>query len=213
MSLSPTSFALLGLLSVRSWTTYELANQTTRSLQYFFPRAERHLYAEVKRLADAGLAKSETAFTGKRRTTTYAITPAGRKALRAWLRTTPAPPTLEAEVLARAFFADSGRQQDLLASLEVARQQAVETQRELATMAQSALDGTAPFPERASVGALAMRFVADFHRLIEHWAEWATAEVETWERPDGRDWNGAVAVNQDVADHVVRRPGVPLPHR
>ena len=146
MSLSPTSFALLGLLSVRSWTTYELANQTTRSLQYFFPRAERHLYAEVKRLADAGLAKSETAFTGKRRTTTYAITPAGRKALRAWLRTTPAPPTLEAEVLARAFFADSGRQQDLLASLEVAREQAVETQRELATMAQSALDGTALSP-------------------------------------------------------------------
>src|SRR6476469_2413000 len=106
MELSPTSFALLGLLSVRPWTTYELANQTTRSLQYFFPRAERHLYAEAKRLADQGLAQGETSFTGKRRTTTYAITPAGRKARRDLLRTAPAPPRLEAEVLARAFFAD-----------------------------------------------------------------------------------------------------------
>ncbi|HEX2383345.1 MAG TPA: PadR family transcriptional regulator [Acidimicrobiales bacterium] len=199
MTLSPTSFALLGLLSVRSWTTYELANQTTRSLQYFFPRAERHLYAEIKRLADAGLAKSETTFTGKRRTTSYAITPAGRKALRVWLRTPPAPPALEAEVLARAFFADSGRQQDLLASLDVAREQAVATQRDLAAMAQSTLDGEAPFPERSSLGALSLRFVTDFHRLIERWAIWAAAEVATWEHTDGRDWDGVSAVVEDVA--------------
>jgi PadR family transcriptional regulator, regulatory protein AphA len=209
MNLSTTSYALLGLLSVRSWTTYELANQTKRSLRFFFPRAERHLYAEVKRLADAGLATSETAFTGKRRTTTYAITPAGRKALREWLRTEPAPPMLEAEVLVRSFFAHSGRQRDLLAALEVARDQAVAAQRELAEMAQANLDGVAPFPERASVGALGMRFVTDFHRLMEHWAEWAAGEVATWEHPDGRDWDGARAVMADVARAPAsRRPGV-----
>jgi DNA-binding PadR family transcriptional regulator len=199
MTLSTTSCALLGLLSVRPWTTYELANQTKRSLRFFFPRAERHLYAEVKRLADAGLARSETTFTGKRRTTTYAITPAGRKALRDWLRTEPAPPVLEAEILVRSFFADSGRREDLLAALEVAREQAIAAQRELATMAQSSLDGEAPFPERASVGALGMRFVTDFHRLMESWAEWAAGEVATWEYPDGRDWDGAGAVMADVA--------------
>ena len=199
MTLTPTSFALLGLLSVKPWTTYELAAQTKRSLQHFFPRAERHLYAEVKRLADAGLAKTDTTFTGKRRTTTYAITPAGRRALREWLRTPPAPPVLEAEVLVRTFFADSGRQQDLLASLEVAREQAVAAQAELATMARSSLDGQAPFPARAAVGALGLRFVADFQRLLETWAEWAAAEVATWEHPDGRDWDGVRAVQEHVA--------------
>jgi PadR family transcriptional regulator AphA len=134
MELTPTSFALLGLLSVRPWTTYELANQTTRSLRFFFPRAERHLYAEARRLADAGLARSEEAFTGRRRSTTYAITPAGRKALQRWLRTEPAPPVLEAEVLVRTFFADSGRKEDVLASLESARQHAITAQRDLAAM-------------------------------------------------------------------------------
>src|SRR6478672_3069056 len=130
----------------------------TRSLRWFFPRAERHLYAEVKRLADAGLATAEVGFTGKRRSTTYAITPAGREALREWLRTAPAPPVLEAEVVVRAFFAESGRRDDLVAALGTARRQAVEAQQELAAMAQARLDGVAPFPERTAMGALSMRF-------------------------------------------------------
>ncbi len=205
MELSSTSYALLGLLAVRAWTTYELANQTKRSLRFFFPRAERHLYAEAKRLADAGLARSEEAFTGRRRSTTYAITPAGRRALQKWLRTEPAPPVLEAEVLLRTFFADSGRREDLLAALETARQQAIAAQGELAAMARQSLDGEAPFPERASVGALGLRFVTDFHRLVEQWAGWASDEVATWTHADGRGWDGARAVNADVAEHGDRR--------
>ena len=45
-----TSYAVLGLLSVRSWTTYELAKQVQRSLNWFWPRAERKLYDEPKQL-------------------------------------------------------------------------------------------------------------------------------------------------------------------
>jgi PadR family transcriptional regulator, regulatory protein AphA len=211
MELTPTSYALLGLLAVRPWSTYELAHQTKRSLQYFFPRAERHLYAEAKRLADAGFASGEVTFTGKRRTTTYAITPAGRKALRAWLRTPPAPPVLETEVLVRAFFAENGRTQDLVASLETAREQAVATQQELATMAQAWFEGNAPFPERVAVGALAMRFVADFHHLMEDWATWAAAQVRTWEQPDGSDWAGAYSVFDAVRERRSTVPNVSRP--
>ena len=61
-----TSYAVLGLLSVRSWTTYELAKQVQRSLNWFWPRAERKLYDEPKRLAAAGLAKSAKEMTGAR---------------------------------------------------------------------------------------------------------------------------------------------------
>jgi PadR family transcriptional regulator AphA len=198
--LSPTSYALLGLLSLRRWTTYELTQQAQRSLRFLYPRAERHLYAEAKRLADGGLARAESTYTGKRRSTIYAITPRGRKALQAWLRTQPAPPVLEAEVLLRSFFAEFGDRQDLLAALETARTQAIETQRELAVMAQSRLHGAAPFPERTGVVVLAMRFVADFHRLLADWAQWAADEVATWEHPDGRDWEHARDVMADIAN-------------
>jgi DNA-binding PadR family transcriptional regulator len=199
MELTPTSFALLGLLSVRPWSTYELAHQTKRSLRFFFPRAERHLYAEAKRLADAGLARSDVSYTGKRASTTYAITPAGRKALRDWLRTQPAPPILEAEVLVRAFFADRGRPQDLQAALATAREEARAALTELAAMAQASLDGESPFPERTAVQALSIRFVTDFHRLLDRWATWAQSEVATWTQADGRDWKGATPVLVDVA--------------
>src|SRR5688572_5469801 len=49
-----TSYAILGLLSVRRWTTYELAKQVQRSLNWFWPRAERKLYDEPKRLVADG---------------------------------------------------------------------------------------------------------------------------------------------------------------
>ena len=76
-----TSYAVLGLLSVRSWTTYELAKQVQRSLNWFWPRAERKLYDEPKQLAEHGYAVATERFTGKRRSREYAITDEGRAAL------------------------------------------------------------------------------------------------------------------------------------
>jgi DNA-binding PadR family transcriptional regulator len=203
MESSPTSFALLGLLAVRSWTTYELAHQARRSLRFFFPRAERQMYTEAKRLADTGLARADVTLTGRRRTTAYTITPAGRRALREWLASQPVAPSLEAEVLVRTFFADSGSRDDLLRALETTRDQARAAQAELAEMAQAGLDGVAPFPDRAAVGALSMRFVADFQSLIEQWANWALTEVQTWEDSTGRNWRGS----RDVFGDVVRKAG------
>src|SRR5262245_27477774 len=107
-SLTTTSHALLGLLNVKTWTTYELAKQVQRSLGWFWPRAERKLYDEPKRLVAAGLATASEEHTGNRPRTVYAITDDGRKALRAWLDEAPAPPALEFEALVKVFFADGG---------------------------------------------------------------------------------------------------------
>lgn len=57
--LTTTSFAILGLLAIQPWSTYELAQLMRRSLQFVWPRAESNLYAEPKRLVDAGLATAE----------------------------------------------------------------------------------------------------------------------------------------------------------
>ena len=56
--LSPTSHALLGLLAIQPWSTYELAKQVERSLGWFWPRAERKVYDEAKRLVRNGHARS-----------------------------------------------------------------------------------------------------------------------------------------------------------
>src|SRR4029079_2288372 len=101
-----TAFALLGLLSVRPWTTYELAQQVRRSLSWFWPRAERKLYDDPKRLAADGLATASEEYTGRRKRTVYAISARGRRELKAWLGTSSSEPSWENEALVKVFFAD-----------------------------------------------------------------------------------------------------------
>src|SRR3954469_12912833 len=83
--LTTTSYAILGLLAVRPWTTYELAQQMGRALGQFWPRAESKLYEEPKKLVAHGLARATKETVGKRARTVYSITPKGRKALAAWV--------------------------------------------------------------------------------------------------------------------------------
>jgi len=57
--LTTTSYAILGLLAIQPWSTYELAQLMKRSMHFFWPRAESNLYAEPKRLVEAELATAE----------------------------------------------------------------------------------------------------------------------------------------------------------
>lgn len=106
--LTTTSYAILGLLALRDHTTYELTKQMQRTVGYIWPRAERKLYDEPKRLVAAGYAEAVQDLVGRRRRTTYSITPAGREALARWLGTEPAPPAMEFEGMLRVLFADQG---------------------------------------------------------------------------------------------------------
>jgi hypothetical protein len=54
--LTTTSFAILGLLAIKPWTTYELAVQMERTLYRTWPRARSRLYEEPRKLVAHGLA-------------------------------------------------------------------------------------------------------------------------------------------------------------
>ena len=93
--LTTTSYAILGLLAIKSWTTYELAVQMERSVKNIWPRAASRIYEEPKRLVKQGLAKDVLDHVGKRPRTTYSITAKGRRALSAWLAETGGGPSIE----------------------------------------------------------------------------------------------------------------------
>ena len=84
-----STYALLGLLSLRPWSAYELAQQATRSLRYAHPRTESHLYEEAKRLLRLGWATTEVEHHGRRSRTIYEITDDGGRALQDWFATPP----------------------------------------------------------------------------------------------------------------------------
>ena len=50
--LTPSSYAVLALLHLKPWTGYELTRQAQRSLRYAWPKSERLLYSEPKKLVD-----------------------------------------------------------------------------------------------------------------------------------------------------------------
>jgi PadR family transcriptional regulator, regulatory protein AphA len=105
-SASPTTYGLLGLLAVRSWTGYELTKQIRRSLRFVWSASDGHLYREQRRLVEYGWASVEEEPAGRRTRKRYTITATGRTALAAWLETEPEEPHFQIEGVLRIFFGD-----------------------------------------------------------------------------------------------------------
>jgi len=179
-TLTTTSYAILGLLAVKSWTTYELAQQMRRALGQFWPRAESKLYEEPKKLVGHGLARATKETTGKRPRTVYSITAKGRRAMAQWVPEPGAGPTLEFEALVKLFYAEHGTKADILATLNRVRTWTDEQHRNSAGIARSYLDGEGPFPERLPWITLCGQFLEEFDIAVERWTEWAASVVETW---------------------------------
>jgi DNA-binding PadR family transcriptional regulator len=178
--LTTTSYAILGLLAVQPWSTYELAKQMRRNLHYLWPRAESNVYAEPKRLAAAGLAKARSEPTGLRRRTVYSITPKGQRLLSRWLAEPAAPARLESESLVKVAFAPSGSKLDLVNTLRRFRAEVEDKQRELRAIFEEYLRGDDPFPERVHVNVVSYRLLWEYTRTEARWADWALGEVERW---------------------------------
>ena len=180
--LTTTSFAVLSLLSLRSWTTYELAQQMKRSLHWFWPRAESKLYDEPKKLVAHGLAQVETQYTGRRASTIYTITAAGRLALAEWIRRPGrAVPVLEFEAIIRVLSAQCVDVDDLRRILSAVRDEAEDMvgfgERQGAEIATSG----GPFPDRTHIIALVHGFMDLYVDALRRWSVWALDTVESWD--------------------------------
>ena len=179
-ALTTTSYAVLGLLSIKPWSSYELTQQMDRSLGRFWPRATSKLYDEPKKLVAHGLAHSATEQRGRRNRTVYTITPQGRRALARWLEEPGDGPVLEFEQLLKVFFAENGTKADVLASLAAAEAWARARTAESLAVARQYTEGAGPFPERQAIHQLTGRFLTAFPVLVGQWARWARGIVETW---------------------------------
>lgn len=216
--LTPTSYALLGLLAVRPWTTYELAKQMDRVLNRFWPRARSKVLEEPKKLVAVGLATASGESVGRRRRTVYSITTDGRDLLAAWVREPGAGPVLEFEQLVKVFFSENGSREDLLRTLRDVRAATYERTLHNIEVSRSVLDRRTPFPHRDAVNQLVGTFLMDFDDMVDRWAEWAAGVVEQWPEDPGAaepDLEAVEAVLRRALDRTARwRAGVtPAPPR
>jgi DNA-binding PadR family transcriptional regulator len=196
-AMTTTSYAILGLLAVKPWTTHELVQQVDRSLRRIWPRAQSKLYEEPKKLVAHGYARASDDSVGRRRRTRYTITAEGRRALAAWLQEPGSGPSLEFEQLLRISFADSGSKADIVTNLDAARAWVLEQNEENLATARAYLEGRSAFPERATLNQLAGRFLTDFYVMVAQWTDWASQQVDHWP-DDVRDAPFDVAAAQEV---------------
>lgn len=179
-SLTTTSYAVLGLLAIKPWTSYELTQQMERSLGRIWPRTVSKLYEEPKKLVEHGLARSTTEPNGQRTRTIYTITAKGRRALAAWLQEPGDGPVIEFEQLVKVFFAENGTKTDTLKTLNAAQDWAQARCAESLAVGEAYLSGEGLFPERLPELQLASRFITDFYLLVLNWARWAVTIVDSW---------------------------------
>jgi len=203
--LTTSSHAILGLLAIQPWTAYELTQQATRSLRFAWPKSERLLYAEPKKLVEHGLATAREESVGRRSRTVYTITNEGRQALSAWMTTAPQPPVLEAEALLRLLFAENGTIDDLIAALDSMAEEAAELYAQVATINTGYLVGEHPFPQRTHLSVLFATFQLELFELIVRWVEFAKTEIATWPTTGGL---GMTDRTHDILNGIKERRSV-----
>lgn len=201
--LTTTSYAVLGLLAVQPWSTYELTRQMDRSLGRIWPRATSKLYEEPKKLEAHGLARAAKDPVGRRPRTVYSITPKGRRALAGWLKDPGQGPVLEFEQLLKVFYSDSGTRDDLLATLTATADWARAQSAESRDIGEQYVERSGPFPQRLPQLMLASRFLTDFYALVGEWANWASGVVEDWPSDPAR-----APVDMTEIAETVRRAAV-----
>jgi DNA-binding PadR family transcriptional regulator len=185
VTLTTTSYGMLGYLAVRPWTAYELAKQMGRTFHHFWPRAESGLYREIKRLVDAGLATASDERVGRRTRTRYDITPAGRAALEAWLARPNSNGFLESEGLVRVLFATYGTKAALLELLDVIEGDATGIRDQMLGLVRDYLVTGGQFPRRSHINVLIAKFLIEFSTMVGQWAAWSRSFVDTW--PDTQE--------------------------
>jgi DNA-binding PadR family transcriptional regulator len=198
------------LLAAGPFSAYELTKHMRRSaLAELWPRTETSLYKEPKILESHGLATATSRANGARSRTVYAITPAGRRALRAWLRTPGEGLVFECEAAVKAFFGDAGDLDDLKSQLRTLAGAITEADPPPAMTLRQLRDGDVRFPERLHYAAMSADLIARLRLTVTAWAadwadrtdEWSTVHLDDTSRRQ------AISVLDDLISEVQRAAG------
>jgi PadR family transcriptional regulator, regulatory protein AphA len=173
--LTPTEYAVLGLLTRGEKSGYDLQKSAEQSVGYFWTPAKSRIYAVLPRLVDAGLVRRrEVAQTGRPNKQLYRLTKAGEDALRRWIAEEPLEPeTSRNTLLVKLFFGDLADPEAALGHIRQRRAEAEQLKAELEAMDAEGRDDLYPWLTRL--------YGLEYAKAIIRWAkaaERALAEAE-----------------------------------
>jgi PadR family transcriptional regulator, regulatory protein AphA len=121
MELSATGKVILGMLSARPRSGYEIKQLVDSSARFFWAASYGQIYPELKKLEKQGLITGDDSSQGGRQRTTFTLTADGKRAARRWITSPQEVLESRDEGLLKLFFAGSI---DEARTPEIARQRA-----------------------------------------------------------------------------------------
>jgi PadR family transcriptional regulator AphA len=165
--------ALLGLLSERPASGYDLLKLFETSLSNVWPATQSQIYTELTKLAGTGLIT--VAAEGPRGRKEYALTDEGLAELRHWLTETEPQRTTRSDILLRVFFLGVLTPEQARGYLAELIELSDQGNEELRRLVESVDwdDGNL-----SVYGRIALEYGLRFNAMRREWAEWAAGQIK-----------------------------------
>ncbi len=175
-----TRYALLGILSQRECTGYEMRKYIESSIGFFWQESFGQIYPTLKELEKQGKIVSVTTKARGTKPTPYRITAAGRKELREWLSSETEPEVMRNELLLKVFFGKEAASEFLVAELERHRQKSIELQRAFQQIQKQLSEVKNPPPHQVYA-----QLTLDYgRRAVKAEQEWLTDAITALRKAD-----------------------------
>lgn len=165
--------ALLGLLTDRTASGYDLMKLFDTSLANVWPATQSQVYGELTKMADSGLVA--VVGQGPRGRKDYALTDDGVAELRRWLAEEPPEPQRRSDMLLRVFFLGQVGPEQSIEFFVQRADQAAAYHAELRRILDS-IDWAEVGPLTKN-GRIALEYGLRLTEMTEGWARWAAKEV------------------------------------
>ncbi|MFF1448640.1 PadR family transcriptional regulator [Streptomyces sp. NPDC058274] len=164
--------ALLGLLSERPASGYDLLKLFETSLATAWPATQSQIYTELTKLAGTGLIK--VAAEGPRGRKEYALTDEGLAELRHWLTETTPQRNTRSDILLRVFFLGvltPEQARGYLTELIELSDEGYQSLRRLEESVDWDDNGLSVY------GRISLEYGLRFNAMRREWAEWAAGQI------------------------------------
>jgi PadR family transcriptional regulator AphA len=179
-ALTTTECAVLGLLTRRAMSGYDLKKAIETSVGYFWGPAKSQIYAVLPRLVEAGYATSKKVAQSHRPDKqVYRITARGRKVFKEWIDEPPSPPQPNRNpLLLKLYFGDLSSPEKLAEHVHERRAAAEQLKAEL-----TAFDAGPHDPQLDFYANLTRRYGHVFADAIIRWADETLGELARRREP------------------------------
>jgi len=121
--INKTQYAILGMLSIRPQSGYDIKKQISRSIGFFWNENFGHIYPILKRMEKDGLVTKHVEDSGDRpRKNVFTLTEKGKKGLKHWLKSPVSEQPLRNELLLKLFFGAHLEEADIMAMINTEKE-------------------------------------------------------------------------------------------